>query len=65
VTGAGPTEVELLWPTSNIWPPEIDFNESGSVTKSTSATVHYGTSDPIDQRTLMVDGTHWHTWGVI
>ena len=63
VTGAGPTEVELLWPASNIWPPEIDFNESGSVTKSTSATVHDGTH--IDQRTLMIDGTHWHTWGVI
>ncbi|MGA2306290.1 MAG: glycoside hydrolase family 16 protein [Acidimicrobiales bacterium] len=65
VTGAGPTEVELLWPTSNTWPPEIDFNESGSVTKSTSATLHYGTSDHLDQRTLMIDGTHWHTWGVI
>jgi beta-glucanase (GH16 family) len=63
VTGAGPTEVELLWPASNIWPPEIDFNESGSVTKSTSATLHDGTH--IDQRTLMIDGTHWHTWGVI
>lgn len=30
VTGAGPSTVGLLWPDSNTWPPEIDFNESSS-----------------------------------
>ena len=25
ITGAGPNEVQLLWPASNTWPPEIDF----------------------------------------
>src|ERR1035437_6659709 len=38
VTGAGPTGVELLWPVANVWPPEIDFNETGGQIGSTTAT---------------------------
>ena len=44
ITNAGPNEVELLWPAASVWPPEIDFNESGSRWSATSGTVHHGTA---------------------
>jgi hypothetical protein len=65
VTGAGPTSVELLWPDTNIWPPEIDFNESGGATTSETATTHFGANNSIVQSSLTIDLTKWHTWGVI
>ena len=65
VTGAGPTAVQLLWPLDNSWPPEIDFNETAGDVISTSATVHWGATNHIDQRKLSIDMTAWHTWGVI
>jgi beta-glucanase (GH16 family) len=65
LTGAGPTGVQLLWPVANVWPPEIDFNESGGTTTGTSATVHWSSSNSQDQRTLKIDMTQWHTWGVV
>jgi hypothetical protein len=67
ITGPGPNEVELLWPASNTWPPEVDFNETGNVDSSTSWTIHFGgAQDDTFQRTLHgVDMTKWHTWGVI
>ncbi|HUX05517.1 MAG TPA: glycoside hydrolase family 16 protein [Acidimicrobiales bacterium] len=65
ITGGGPNEVQLLWPASNVWPPEIDFNETGDRFKSTSWTVHWGTQNHIDQRSLIIDMTAWHTWGVL
>jgi len=65
VTGSGPNEVELLWPTSNIWPPEIDFNETGGALGQTSATVHFGPTNNIDQSHLSIDMTKWHTFGVV
>jgi hypothetical protein len=65
VTGAGPTQVELLWPAGNHWPPEIDFNESGGTTDATSATLHFDSKNDQDQRRVSVDLTQWHTWGVI
>ena len=65
VTGAGPTAVELLWPAANVWPPEIDFNETGGGAEGTSATVHFDSTNHTDQRTLAIDMTQWHTWGVI
>lgn len=64
-TGLGPNEVELLWPATNQWPPEIDFNESSNSTDATSSTVHYSTSNYIDQRSVQENMTKWHTWGVI
>jgi len=64
VTGPGPTQVELLWPTGK-WPPEVDFNESGGTTSQTSATLHFGSNNGQDQRRLNIDLTQWHTWGVI
>jgi beta-glucanase (GH16 family) len=65
VTGAGPTNVELLWPAANVWPPEIDFNETGGTTTGTSATVHWDSANNQDQRTMAVDMTQWHTYGVV
>jgi beta-glucanase (GH16 family) len=65
LTGPGPTGVELLWPVADVWPPEIDFNETGGDTTSTSATLHFGSSNSQDQQTLSIDMTQWHTWGVI
>jgi len=68
ISNAGPNEVELLWPANNQWPPEIDFNESGSRWSSTSATVHHGTArhDLFTQQNLAdIDLRRWHTWGVV
>jgi Glycosyl hydrolases family 16 len=65
VTGAGPSQVELLWPTGNRWPPEIDFDESSGTTNETTATLHFSSANKQDQRSLNVDLTQWHTWGVI
>jgi hypothetical protein len=68
VTGAGPTNVELLWPTEN-WPPEIDFNETGGGTTQTTATniwaLNSSGSKEQQQDDLTIDMTQWHTWGVI
>jgi hypothetical protein len=65
VTGPGPNEVELLWPTTNIWPPEIDFNETGGNINTTSSTLHFGPINLIDQRFVSVDMEKWHTWGLV
>ncbi len=65
VTGAGPTAVMLLWPSAPVWPPEIDFNETGGDVAATSSTVHFGADNAIIQRHLTIDMTKWHTWGVI
>ena len=65
VTGPGPNEVQLLWPANNQWPPEIDFNESSSISHTT-ATVHWGVGNYILQTHLKgVDLTKWNTWGVV
>lgn len=65
VTGGGANEVELLWPASNVRPPEIDFNETlGSMTES-SSTVHFGATNALTQRHVTIDMSQWHTWGVI
>lgn len=65
VTGAGPTEVELLWPFSNKWPPEIDFNETGGSVKSSSSTIHWSSADHIEQDHILINMKQWHTWGVV
>ena len=51
--------------TANTWPPEVDFNETFGGTADTTATVHYGASNSQIQRTVKLDMTQWHTWGVI
>jgi len=65
VTGAGPNVVQLLWPTSNVWPPEIDFSETGGSIASAFSTVHYGLVNNIEQRSVSIDMGEWHTWGVV
>jgi hypothetical protein len=66
VTGPGPATVELLWPESNGWPPEIDFNETDGTTNSTTSTVHWGPSNTYFRVvSKQIDMTKWHTWGVI
>ena len=64
LSGPGATQVEMLWPTSG-WPPEIDFDETGGLTNSSLATLHYSTSDQQFHSTINIDMTQWHTWGVI
>lgn len=65
LTGPGATQVELLMPDANVWPPEVDFNESFGGASMTSATDHYGASDSTVYQTHNVDLTQWHTWGVV
>lgn len=64
-TGAGPTQVELLWPSAPVWPPEIDFNETYGGTDSTTATTHWGSANSQAHASTSIDMTQWHTWGVI
>lgn len=65
VTGGGATSVQLLWPASNTWPPEVDFNENAGQINSTTSTVHFGPTNMIDQRKVFINMTKWHTWGII
>jgi hypothetical protein len=69
ISNAGPNEVELLWPATNQWPPEIDFNETGSRWAATAGTVHFGRNAAndhfIQQNFYPVDLRRWHTWGVL
>lgn len=65
ITGAGPNEVELLWPVTNIWPPEIDFNETVGFDTSTTSSVHAGKANLTFRRRVVIDMTQWHTWGLI
>jgi hypothetical protein len=68
ITGAGSTQVELLWPSNGSWPPEIDFNETGGQATSTTATNIWAvtsTTRSQAQDHLTIDMTQWHTWGVI
>lgn len=64
VTGAGPTQIEMLWPKSG-WPPEVDFNETQGQTTRTVATLHYDLANDQTYQRLSIDMTQWHTWGVI
>jgi hypothetical protein len=65
ITGAGPSEIQLLWPAANVWPPEVDFNETGGSATSTTSSLHYGSANIIVRRRVNVNMTNWHTWGVI
>ncbi|HUZ41796.1 MAG TPA: glycoside hydrolase family 16 protein [Acidimicrobiales bacterium] len=65
ITAPGPNEAELLWPAGKVWPPEIDFNETGGTTASTSDSVHFGKANTIVRSHIFIDMTLWHTWGVI
>jgi beta-glucanase (GH16 family) len=65
--GKGVAGIVLLWPSRDVWPPEIDFAETGGMSKArreSSATLHYGKDNHQIQRTVRADFTHWHTVGV-
>lgn len=63
------TDVALLWPTANVWPPEIDFYEDAGGTRSgMAATLHAGPNGNnccFIQNPLAVNATQWHTYGII
>jgi hypothetical protein len=63
-TGAGPDDVELLWPVAHVWPPEIDFNESTAYPLRTAWTVHYAPGNQTVWHAAWVNLWQWHTWGV-
>ena len=65
ITGPGPNEVELLWPLTNEWPPEIDFSETGDKVTGTTSSVHFGVKNTIVHRSVQANMKKWHTWGVI
>ncbi len=66
--GQGVSVVALLWPTSDTWPPEIDFTEDNGASQTTTdtATEHWGTWEQPQtlEDTLTVNLTQWHTVGV-
>lgn len=65
MTAPGATMVELLWPTSGSWPPEIDFNETSGQTNGSTSTLHFSSANEVRQQSISIDMTQWHTWGVI
>jgi hypothetical protein len=63
------SNILLLWPDSNVWPPEIDFYEDGGGSRSGfTATLHPG-PDGDNCCTILRNAanaaTQWHTYGVI
>jgi hypothetical protein len=67
-TGAGPTLVELLWPASNTWPPEIDFDETSGPSTQTGASNIWAVNNGVKSQALSwltIDMTQWNTFGVI
>jgi hypothetical protein len=65
ITGPGPSQVELLWPADNQWPPELDFAESWGDTNEIQGTDHYGTGNNAAINDVMVNLRKWHTFGMI
>jgi len=65
LSAAGVSDVELLWPKDNSWPPEIDFFESMQRPNLTTFTDHYTKQDHVTQGWLRADLLRWHTWGVV
>jgi beta-glucanase (GH16 family) len=65
--GKGVAGIILLWPVRDVWPPEIDFAETGGTSNrrhEIAATLHYGSDDHQIQRGVRGDFTRWHTAGV-
>lgn len=61
--GAGISHVLILWPTAETWPPEVDFSEGESRTR-TMATSHWDANNDQTHLFVGVDLTQWHTYGV-
>ncbi|HTA10861.1 MAG TPA: family 16 glycosylhydrolase [Streptosporangiaceae bacterium] len=67
--GISISDILLLWPDSNVWPPEIDFFEdSGGDRGNYLATVHPGPNGVNDNQAHVNvnnnNATEWHTYGV-
>lgn len=66
--GYGVSNILLLWPVADHWPPEIDFAEDGGTSSTgrpaVSASFHYGEDNDQIQRDLTGDFTKWHVLGV-
>ena len=54
----------MLWPVAHVWPPEVDFNETGQRVTKTAWYVHFRSSEGRIARTLRINLMKWHTWGV-
>jgi outer membrane protein OmpA-like peptidoglycan-associated protein len=65
LTGPGPTQVEMLWPVSGGWPPELDFVETYGGVSSAQATLHYTSANLQIHKNIDINMTAWHTWGVV
>lgn len=61
--GAGIEHAMLLWPAGGGWPPEIDFSEGTSGTR-TMATSHWGVTNLQQHVFANVDMRLWHNYGV-
>jgi Glycosyl hydrolases family 16 len=64
ITGPGDDEDQMLWPAAHVWPPEVDFNETGLHLTKTGWYVHFSPSNKQIAKTLNIDLERWHTWGV-
>ena len=65
--GVGVSGIALLWPVRDVWPPEIDFAETGgehTARDEMSATLHYAADDEQIQRVVRGDFSRWHVMGV-
>jgi beta-glucanase (GH16 family) len=63
--GYGIAGIMLLWPSNDVWPPEIDFAEDGGGARDeTTATLHYGATDAQIARSVKGDFRAWHTIGI-
>jgi hypothetical protein len=64
-TSIGPDDSELLWPRDDVWPPEVDFAETGANVWRASWFDHYPPAPDAVQLHRHINVLHWHTWGVI
>jgi beta-glucanase (GH16 family) len=65
--GYGINFILLLWPSDDVWPPEIDVAEDNGLSRDTIfATLHYGPDNSKISRANkgIADFTQWHTAGV-
>jgi hypothetical protein len=65
--GYGINYVMMLWPTNDVWPPEINVAEDDGKTRNLiTATLHYGANNSTISRKNpgAADFTKWHTVGV-
>jgi beta-glucanase (GH16 family) len=63
--GYGIAYALLLWPSDDVWPPEIDIAEDKARNRDLmTATLHYGANDTHVYREVAGDFTQWHTVSV-